>query len=442
MTPRPLLLRFVTVGVLTLLLLVPLAMVRNTIHERQDFRDQAVARVAQSTAGAQAFAGPIRVLSWTDSQPVEFTDSRGNKQTQIQKSTGRLLQFPRTLQLEGRLMPETRRIGLHEVRVYEWRTALAATFANELPRPAANVTREFGRPYLVIGMADVRGLLGTPTLQVDGKGLRIEPGTRDLAKQLGGVHAWLPAIDAGSVGGGRVAMDLVLAGTETLDVVPLADSNRIRLQSPWPHPQFGGRFLPRTRTVGAAGFNAAWDISSLASDAQSQLQNEAGLAGEAAAESLQVNLIDPVNVYSQADRASKYGLLFVLLTFVGFALFELIKRLPIHPLQYLLVGLALAIFFLLLLSLSEHIAFWQAYLLSAAACIGLQGVYLSHVLRSRIRGLGFAAMLTALYAVLYGLLVSEDNALLMGSLLLFGVLATVMWITRKFDWYELGTGLR
>jgi inner membrane protein len=159
-------------------------------------------------------------------------------------------------------------------------------------------------------------------------------------------------------------------------------------------------------------------------------------------DALEVRLVDPVNVYSQADRATKYGVLFVVLTFVGFALFELIRRLPIHPLQYLLVGLALAIFFLLLLSLSEHIPFWQAYVVSAAACIGLQGAYLSHVLQSRARGFGFAAMLTVLYAVLYGLLVSEDNALLMGSLLLFGLLAATMWITRKVDWYALGANLR
>jgi inner membrane protein len=132
----------------------------------------------------------------------------------------------------------------------------------------------------------------------------------------------------------------------------------------------------------------------------------------------------------------------VVLTFVGFALFELIKRLPIHPLQYLLVGLALAIFFLLLLSLSEHIAFWKAYLVSAVACIGLQFFYLSGVLRSWLRAAGFATMLTALYGVLYMLLLSETNALLMGTLLLFGILAGIMWITRKVDWYDLGNGLR
>ena len=145
-----------------------------------------------------------------------------------------------------------------------------------------------------------------------------------------------------------------------------------------------------------------------------------------------------MNIYTQADRASKYGLLFVLLTFVGFFMFELIKQLPIHPIQYGLVGLAIAIFFLLLVSLSEHVEFALAYLVSSVACIGLLGVYLSAVLRSARRGAGFAAMLGLLYATLYGLLVSEDNALVLGAGLLFVILATIMLVTRKVDWYQLG----
>ncbi|MEE7560645.1 cell envelope integrity protein CreD, partial [Xanthomonas sp. Kuri4-2] len=237
----------------------------------------------------------------------------------------------------------------------------------------------------------------------------------------------------------RVDMAFVLDGTRALSVVPVGDANEIALASRWPHPLFGGRFLPNERRIGEHGFSARWSLSALATGAQAQLQTG---RDRDELDALRVELVDPVDVYTMADRASKYGLLFVVLTFVGFALFELIKRLPIHPLQYLLVGLALAIFFLLLLSLSEHVAFWQAYLVSAAACIGLQFVYLSGVLRSWGRAAGFATLLTALYGVLYGLLASEDNGLLMGSLLLFGVLAAIMWITRKLDWYELGGGLR
>lgn len=223
-----------------------------------------------------------------------------------------------------------------------------------------------------------------------------------------------------------------------LSVVPVGDDTHIALRSSWPHPSFSGAFLPNERRVDAQGFDARWAVSSLASDAQRQLRSDGAVESQA----VTVSLVDPVDTYTQADRASKYGVLFVLLTFVGFILFELIKSLRIHPLQYLMVGLALAIFFLLLISLSEHIAFWKAYLVSAVACIGLQAVYLANVLGHWKRGLGFAALLTVLYGALYGLLVSENNALLMGSLLLFVILALAMWVTRRVDWYALGAELK
>jgi inner membrane protein len=435
-----LLFRFITVGGLVLLLLIPLAMIRGVIHERQMYRSQAVERIAQGTAGAQNMVGPLRVVPWSETREVDTVDALNRPQKKTETISGYLLQAPRSLTIEGDMVPGTRKLGMHEVRVFEWHARAHAQF--DAPLPQDHGLRHYGAPYLILAIEDVRGLVGTPDLRVDGQPLRWAPGTLDASRQFGGVHARLPAAPAAAESGQDVRIELALTGTEALSLAPVADSNRITLRSSWPHPLFGGRFPPRSRTVDARGFKAQWDLSSLASDAQSQLQAGAGLSGDKKLDSLQVSLVDPVNLYSQAERASKYGILFIVLTFVGFAMFELIKRLPIHPLQYLLVGLALAIFFLLLLSLSEHIAFWRAYLASAAACIGLQAVYLSHVLRSKSRGLGFAAMLTALYAVLYGLLVSEDNALLMGSLLLFGILAAIMWVTRKIDWYELGASLR
>lgn len=435
-----LLFRFVTVAVLALLLLVPLTMIRGVIQERQMYRNEAVTRIAQSTAGAQNLVGPLRVVPWTETREVDTVDAFNRPQKKLETVTGYVLQAPRTLTVDGNMVPDTRKLGMHEVRVYEWRAKLHAQFDAALPQDTA--TRHHGAPYLILAIEDVRGLIGTPQLSVDGQRLRFLPGTLDVSRQFGGVHVRLPAAAQAGPPGRDVRIDLALTGTEALSIAPVADSNHIALQSAWPHPLFGGRFPPRSRTIGAQGFKAQWDISSLASDAQTQLKAGAGFSGDKKLDSLQVNLVDPVNVYSQAERASKYGILFIVLTFVGFAMFELIKRLPIHPLQYLLVGLALAIFFLLLLSLSERIPFGQAYLASAVACIGLQGMYLSHVLRSRTRGLGFAAMLTMLYGALYGLLISEDNALLMGSLLLFGILAAIMWVTRKVDWYELGSSLR
>lgn len=162
-----------------------------------------------------------------------------------------------------------------------------------------------------------------------------------------------------------------------------------------------------------------------------------GSAGPAL-DAVSVSLVDPVNVYSKVDRATKYGVLFVLLTFAAFAMFEFLEQLRIHPIQYGLVGMAVAIFFLLLLALSEHVAFGRAYLVAAIACVALIGYYLGHVLRGWVRGGGFAAALGTLYAALYGLLISEDNAMVLGAALLFVILAAIMVRTRKVDWYRAG----
>lgn len=453
-----LLLRFLTVGGLVLLLMIPLLMVRGVISDRERYQAQAVERIAESMAGPQQVIGPLRVVPWQQITNATVVNAEGKPEIRQETARGYVLQTPKTLQAGGGMKPALRRIGLYDVRTYQWSARMSARFEPLALEPVDG--RAYGEPILVMGLSDVRGLIGTPTLKVDGRMLTFEGGADAMSARMSGVHAklgeaatLLPASD--------VQMDFTLAGTESLGISPVADNNRIDVHSEWPHPLFGGRFLPTQRTVEASGFTANWEISSLASNAQTQLAGTEGdftrrmpLTGQAAIDtasegpsltridSADIHLVDPVDIYTQADRASKYGILFVVLTFVGFALFELIKRLPIHPLQYLLVGLALAIFFLLLLSLSEHIAFWKAYLVSAVACIGLQFFYLSGVLRSWLRAAGFAVMLTALYGVLYMLLLSETNALLMGTLLLFGILTVIMWITRKVDWYELGTGLR
>ncbi|WP_305804450.1 cell envelope integrity protein CreD [Stenotrophomonas sp. YIM B06876] len=442
MTSLKLVLRFAIVGGLILLLLVPLMLIRGTIHDRERYRDEAMQRVAQSRAGAQTLIGPVRIVPWTEQRQVEVVDARGAHKNEIQIGKGFELQLPQRLRVGGQMRPDERRVGLFRVPVYSWHAQLQAEFADEPYRPVEG--RTYGQPYLALGIADVRGLVGTPNLRVDGQAMRMQPGAGALDAASRGLHARLqPLADTRQgviVTGRKVELEFVLDGTRSLSVVPVGDDTRVAISSPWPHPLFGGSFLPNRRTVDDGGFKAEWAVSSLASAAQAQLRQ--ALVAPAEIEALQVALVDPVDVYTQADRASKYGILFVLLTFVGLVLLELIKRLRIHPLQYLLVGLALAIFFLLLLSLSEHIAFWQAYLVSAAACIGLQAFYLSGVLHSGRRAAAFATLLTALYGVLYGLLVSENNALLMGSLLLFGILAAIMWVTRKVDWYDVGSSLR
>lgn len=439
--------KIAVVVVLTLLILIPLSMIRSTISERQTYREQAVATIARSEAGAQGVAGPVLVVPYTETIEVEETNKAGDVVRKVKRDgeSGQWVFFPKSLALSGQMTPYTRRLGLHEVRMFSLAGTMAARFDVNIPRDVdPNLPRKIGRPWLAYGIADVRGLRGMPKLRVDGKEVSLERGLG--ASDAPGLHTRFGAPAAGTQMAFSTQLQIEVGGSEAFAFAPLGDSNKLELDSRWPHPQFNGAFLPRTRKVDDAGFKATWEVSSLASNAQAQYLRGSRIASDQISalasgapgtlDLMGVSLVEPVNVYSQADRATKYGLLFVMLTFVGFFMFELIKQLRIHPIQYGLVGLALAIFFLLLVSLSEHIAFGLAYLVASVACIGLIGFYLCNVLHSVARGIGFSAMLATLYAALYGLLVSEDNALVLGAGLLFVILAAIMVITRRVDWYR------
>jgi inner membrane protein len=432
---RPLLLKLLAIIVLTLLILIPLSLIRDTVQDRQQHRQEAVASIAASYAGGQTITGPVLVVPYKIKIDEVAQDAEGKKTYHSRNEDRQYLFFPKDLQMRGELLPGERYRGLHKVHVYELQSSFNGRIEYQLP-PAAQLAADqitLSHPYLAIRISDVRGLLGSPLLKVGSQALPLEQGAGILGK---GMHADLPQPALAESGSLEVSLAMTVAGTESLAITPVGYNNRFELSSSWPHPQFGGSFLPRTRDVTEQGFRALWEVSSLASNAQRQLRGEDIRADLRALESIDIQLAEPVNIYSQADRATKYGLLFVLLTFVGFFIFEMIKQLPIHPIQYLLVGLGLAIFFLMLVSLSEHIAFWMAYLAASVACIGLLSFYLSQVLRSAARGLGFGAMLTLLYGTLYGLLISEDNALMLGSLMLFVILAVIMVVTRKIDWYK------
>jgi inner membrane protein len=263
------------------------------------------------------------------------------------------------------------------------------------------------------------------------------------------------AVDAKTTLSAIVTLDLV--GTEDLSFVPIGEQSRFKLTSDWPHPSFNGRFLPERRSVTDQGFQAEWTLSSLASRSGQELLTGSGLCAPdepqaapasparpapSCLERFGVAFIDPVSTYVLSDRATKYGLLFIVLTFVAVGLVEVMRRLRVHPVQYALVGCALASFFLLLVSLSEHVAFGLAYAVAATACTLLLGYYGAHVLRGWRAGLAFAAGIGALYGLLYLLLISEQSSLVLGSVLLFAVLAAVMFVTRRIDWYALVERLR
>ena len=421
--------KVLAISALACVILIALYMVSGVVDDRQKYRDDAVKSIEGSYAGPQILIGPVLVRPYTQTIETTETNDKGIKKTSVRKEELTATSFPRELNMHGAMLPSERRHGLYRVEVYELQGQLKGHF--DIVDPQTEGTVVWGEPYLALSVTDVRGIVGRPKVLVNGieeTMLQGAPATTgwqpNLRVPIRGISALKGHVD--------FAVDLNLAGTETLGMAPVGDTNLLEIRSDWRSPLFGGQFLPRTRDVANTGFHAVWEVSSLASATQVQLEANPVKTIDLMSVSL-TTLLDP---YSLSNRAIKYGILFVVLTFGGFFIFELMKQLPIHPIQYLLVGFGLAIFFLLLVSFSEHMAFGFAYLIASIGCIGLLTFYLSFVLRSTARGIGFGAMLTSFYAAIYGLLISEDNALILGSLMLFFLLAGVMVLTRKVDWYR------
>jgi len=434
---NPLLQKCLLLALIGALLLIPLSMIESTINERTAHRAEAIRAIAASSAGEQSIGGPVLTIPVEeeyDDEQIENSNGEQRTKTIRRKRTHTLTVLPRQVHLDGGLNVEKRAYGLHETAVFELQGALAGSFetpdAAALPELGKNARLTWGTPALSVGIADARGITGEPKVELGGKRLDLRRGTKAACLKTG-FHALADTPHDGKVGTLPFRIELRLAGTGSVGFVPLGEISTAELRGNWAHPSFSGDFLPRSREIGADGFTARWSTTALAANAGS-----APIDGNASG--FQVRLIDPVDVYRQALRAVKYGVLFIVLAFSAFFTFEHLRSLPIHPIQYLLVGLAQAVFFLLLTSLSEHIAFALAYLAAAAASIALIAIYLAAILHGWRRGLGFAGALATLYAALFGILRSEQNALLLGSLLLFVALASLMLGTRRIDWYRLG----
>ncbi len=460
---RSLFFKIVVILGLTALIFILMAMISNVIEERSEYRQQAINSIANDSVREQTITGPLLVIPYID-EYQDTIETDGKKEVVTRNVQREYLVFPSDYNVEGAIDTDRRYRGIHEVLVYSGQHFMTGSFAlpveAELPRANAKSRLTVLPARLALGIDDVRGIRVISKLDWDGSMLEFQQGTA-LKSIVSGLHAVLPVLQLQQGSTSKFALKLTLEGMERQHFVPVGKTNLVTLKSTWPHPQFGGRFLPspRDRTISEDGFRATWKISSLSTNAQQQLrsQEETGsppatpvphavnvrtegsspVSAAAFVDRFSVGFIEPVNVYSMADRATKYGLLFVILTFGAFFFFEMLKRLPIHPVQYLLVGLALVVFFLLLVSLSEHIAFGLAYLAASFGCIALISFYLSYVLGDWRRGVAFGLGLKLLYSALYGLLISENNALVMGSILLFAILAAVMVATRKIDWYQV-----
>ncbi|QMV71490.1 cell envelope integrity protein CreD [Comamonas piscis] len=432
------------------LLMVALMMISDVVRDRIYNRDRAMQSVVNSTAGAQTLFGPV--LAQRCSREVSGKDSEGRVETRLVSFQRYALPDEITHQARTDMQPRAR--GLYQVNTFLLADKLVARFApgNQLQgKPEGASVRHCDAPRLILPLSDPRGIRSAALL-VDGKPLPLEPGTGHAVYSRGLQSKPLPTAMADSSAAMEVVVQLQLMGTERLAFVPLGGTNQVSMQADWPHPSFGGNFLPLSREVSDQGFGASWSIPALASSARQAFVQERPLCSLGIAdtsdpyasnesqclEQFGTSFIDPVNPYSLSDRATKYGVLFVVLTFVAVAMFEVLKKLRVHPVQYLLVGSALCIFFLLLISLSEHVGFSQAYAIGASACVLLLGYYASHILGSLRRGLPFAALIAVMYGLLFVLLQLEQTALAVGSLALFAVLAIVMVATRKVDWYAFG----
>lgn len=434
---RSFLLKSLAIGFLGLALLIALSMIEGVVAERKARQFAVEANIAETAAGAQTLTGPVLVVPYTERITEIEPGAAGTSRTVIRQVERRAVLVPESLDTDGRVEVTPRQRGLYQALLYTFTGRATARFRIPAHLGIGIATHDItpGRAYLALGLTDVRGLQSPPVIHWDGAPLSPEQGTQ-LASLPSGVHAdvGLLAFDQAQEHTVTVALDVL--GMNSLSVAPVGKATTVSLDSAWPHPSSIGRFLPRAKEASAPYFPAKWSVSHLSTNAGTALLATPG-SNAPPADSLGVAFIEPVNLYLQSERAVKYGVLFIGLTFAAFLLFELLKSLRIHALQYGFVGLALTVFFLLLVSLSEHLSFGIAYSVAAVACVSLVTYYVAHVLRGWGRALSFGSQLAALYAALYGLLQSEDNALVLGSVLLFALLAAVMIVTRKVDWYAL-----
>lgn len=440
---RPLLLKLFTLGLLSLLLLIPLLLIGDKLDERRSYRADAEQSIAHSWAGRQQVLGPVLVVPYVVRERVREWDQDGKHHfdKEVQRKRQQLI-LPDALQVDSRLATELRYLGIHQVPVY----TAALTFSGHYPSEPLRALRaradvvSIGEPWLALHVTDPIGLSAVPVAEWNGGERPFDGAGSGIDGLETGLHAPLGEVDPDPLGGQLpFRLSVSLRGMAQIAVAPVGKSMTMNLQSVWPHPRFTGRVLPSTRSIGADGFSARWQTTS-------QIARLSGKCGQGVCRdyldnALGVALVDPVDAYLQTERSLKYGLLFVGLTFVGFLLIELLRRLRIHPVQYLLVGLALTIFYLLLLSLAEHIAFGYAYGIATVACLSLLGYYLRHVLASTRLAALYTTLLALLYATLYVIIGAEDYALLMGSGLIFLSLALVMVLTRQLDWYRVGERL-
>lgn len=424
---RSVLLRMVLIGGLTIALLVPSVLIIGLINDRETTRDSAVKEVGDRWGNAQTIAGPIltvpyRVPSYTVKDRVVYS-------TQLAHF------LPESLVVSADIQPEVRTRGMYEIVLYSSRIRLTGCFAPpsfaQLGIPSEDIL--WDKAFLTLGISDLKGVKEGVKVQIDDQTLVADPGVNADEVLTTGINVH-PALRQSS----RtlpVSATLDLNGSGQLTFVPVGKETRVTATSAWSSPSFIGNTLPVQRTVHDGKFTADWKVLHLNRNFPQQWT---GKQYDISQTSFGVKLLLPVNEYQKTTRAAKYAIMFIVFTFLAFFLTEILLRRVMHPIQYALIGFALLLFYVLLLSISEQIAFNYAYVISSVGIILLLGGYTRSVLSSNTAALTITGIMVVLYGFMYVLLQLEDYALLLGSIGLFIILASVMYLTRAIDWFAVG----
>ena len=429
MLKSPLFWKITTLIGCVVLLSLPLMMVRELINERADYRSEVVDAIEQSTSGSQKLAGPLIAIPVTET----LTRMENQKEVNYQRSW-EYYWLPESLAVTGKQTVESRRVGIYSGQV--WHNALQIKASFDPLRLAAlrKTNIVLGQPRLVVSVGDARGIGAIHAPEVNGNVLSVEPGL-GISGDGAGIHMPMPAL-AEDNKPLEIAFSLDLNGTGEFSLVPLGRNSELQLTSNWPHPGFLGSFLPTQREVSAAGYRAHWQSSWFANDMGSYFKDDMEIPWSRLP-AFSADVMSLADQYQLTDRATKYAILLIGLTFMAFFVFESLTRRPLHPMQYLLVGLSLVLFYLVLLALSEHVGFTAAWLAASLSGAVMNGVYLQAVLRGWRNSLLFVAALLLLDGVMWFLLHSEDSALLLGTGVLVLALSVLMFLTRRVDWYAL-----
>lgn len=414
------------IGFLTIILLIPGIMIQDLIRERQDRSVETIEKINAKWSNAQTVCGPVLTIPYTT------THVDANNKTVLQEHTISIT--PENLNIDTQLFPEERYYGIYKTILYKSEIDLSGNFDKINYQKTENSTIHWEQAYLTIGVSDLRGITENISFTLDNKQYPVEAaGNYD---RLMGKILVVSLNNADSLLTGqplKFNCKIKLNGSSNINFIPIGKTSKVHVAGTWKSPGFIGNFSPE-HTITENGFDANWSVLRFnRSIPETWIDNQVDTFDDA---SFGVNLIDPVNHYQQNMRSAKYAIMFIALTFVVFFFVEILTKKRIHPIQYLLVGIALILFYSLLLSISEQINFGIAYLIASIATIGLITVYTYSIFKNKIQTGGLAAMLCMLYIFLYVVLQLEDIALLIGSVGLFIILGIIMFFSRKINWYR------